>query len=85
MILFKDYATQKKSVTFTGLVITFALACTAVTINLVLLAQQKSTSTALIWASLGLMVPFVGLYWNKRIRASATGIELGGSNGNSTD
>lgn len=81
MFLFKDTKTNKKSITVTCLMLTFALTVASVLINLYLLLNKHPTETGMIWACIGFMSPFAGIYWNKRFRASSSGFELGGQDG----
>ena len=77
MMLIKDTKTGSKSITITCLVITFLLTAASCIINLVILAKGGEPQTSMIWSCLGFCVPFVALYWNKRLKASVTGIEIG--------
>lgn len=76
-MLVKDYQTGQKSLTVTCVVITFTLTVFSVIVNLKLLCQGLEPHPSMIWACLGFCSPFVALYWRKRIKASATGIEFG--------
>jgi len=84
MFLFKDNKTNQKSVTVTCLIVTFTLTVVAVIVNIWLLAIGRGVEAGLIWACLGFMAPFAAIYWNKRFRASATGVEFGGQDGSSS-
>lgn len=78
MILFRDYSNSKKSLTVTGLVLSFLLCVASIIGNIVALLLNERVETSIIWAALCLYLPFVGLYWNKRFHLSADskGIKL---------
>ena len=73
---FKDPRTQKKSITVTMLVITFVIAVASAVINLYNLLMGLATEPSLIWACLGLVAPFAGIYFQKRLKATATGVSF---------
>ena len=70
-MLVKDYQTHRKSFTVTGTVLTFLLVIVAFVV-IVLYA----TDPEILWAALAFHTVYVGLYWNKRVRASKDGIEF---------
>lgn len=74
-MLFKDYRTQKQSFTMTATVLTFLLVI-ATFLGTVTHAIDEST----VWAAIAFHVIYVGLYWNKRIKATRDGIEFGRDN-----
>lgn len=77
MIMFKDYNTGKKSITISGLIVTFILTVLSIIINLWLMVEDgREPFPAMTWTCIGLFSVFAGLYWNKRFRASKDGIEL---------
>lgn len=76
MVLFKDYSTNKKSITVTGLITTFFLTVASIVINFVVMLQGKTPSEGMTFACIAFFSVFAGLYWNKRFRASSTGIEV---------
>ena len=75
-MLFRDYSTKKKSITVTGMVITFLLTVASVVINLTLMVNQKPPYPTMTMGCIAFFAIFAGLYWNKRFRASTSGIEL---------
>lgn len=76
MLLFKDYSTGKKSFTITGTIITFLLTVISVVMNLVLMSKGLEPYPVMTMACLAFFSVFAALYWNKRFRASTSGIEL---------
>lgn len=77
-ILFKDYSTGKKSITITCLIITFLIVCASGIANIYALVTGRTTDSSIIWGCVGICAPFIALYWQKRVRASATGLSFGG-------
>lgn len=76
MFLFKDYSTGKKSITITGMIVTFLLSVASIGINFYLMIQRFEPFPAMSMTCLAFFAIFAGLYWNKRFRASTSGIEL---------
>lgn len=76
MMLMKDNKTGNKSITITCLAVTFILTVAACVANIIILVNGMEPHPSLVWACLGFNSPFVALYWQKRIKASATGIEF---------
>lgn len=76
MILFKDYSSGQKSLTVTGLVLTFLLVTASIVINMFQIYNGNEAQEGLVWACIAFFTIFAAMYWNKRFRASATGIEL---------
>lgn len=76
--LFKDYSTGQKSLTITGLVVSFFIALTNNIILVDKLLKDKITyeTVAFAFYTLAFMGIFVGLYWNKRVRISKDAIEI---------
>lgn len=74
MFLFKDYLTNKKSITVTVLIISIMMTWGSIILNAVLLAIGRNTDTNLIFASMTMTAPMLGLYWNKRVRVSKDGL-----------
>lgn len=70
-MLVKDYKTHQKSFTVTAVLLTFLLVIICF-VGVVTHAIQDN----IIWAALGFHSIYVGLYWNKRVRAGSDGIEL---------
>ena len=76
MILMKDSKTGKKSLTVTCVVTTLLLTQISIIANIYLMIIGKEPSPSLIWACMGVCTPFVGILWNKRVRADKDGISL---------
>ena len=76
MLLFKDYSTDKKSITVTGMIITFFLTVASVIVNFIVLLDNGQPYPAMTFSCLAFFSIFAALYWNKRFRASTSGIEL---------
>lgn len=75
-MLLKDYATGKKSFTMTGLLVTFVLLLICM---IVVLFKGLNNADAIGWFSIPFGF-FAGIYLNKRIRISSTGIDIRGDN-----
>lgn len=71
-----DPRTSKKSITVTMLVITFLLAVASVVVNLYNLWADKTVEPSLVWACVGFIAPFAGIYFNKRLKATSTGVSF---------
>lgn len=78
MLLLKDSITNKKSITITTLVVSVALTWGSIVANIYLLVTHQTTNVELIFGSMAITGPMLGLYWNKRVRISKSGIDLGG-------
>jgi hypothetical protein len=78
MLLFKDSITNKKSITITILVISVLLTWVSIAGNIYLLLTHQKVEAGLIFGSMAMTGPMLGLYWNKRVRISKSGIDLGG-------
>ena len=70
MILIKDYASMKRSFTITGLVVTFVLSISAI-----IYSFFSPFNPEILWGSLAMHFSYVGLYWNKRVRADRMEVE----------
>lgn len=75
MILFRDYKTANKSLSVTGLILTFLL----VVIGIVGAALQKINEN-LLWFILAFHGSYIAIYWNKRVRGAQNEIETGANN-----
>lgn len=73
---FKDPRTQKKSITVTMLIITFLIAVAAAIVNVYNLWAGKTVESGLIWACVGLVAPWAGIYFKKRLKATASGVSF---------
>jgi len=71
MLLFKDYSTGKKSLTITGVILTFA----ALFADLILSLLGYIPPNSIGWFTIPFSI-FAALYWNKRIRANSSGVEI---------
>lgn len=78
MILFKDYSTGKKSLTVTGLVLSFlvSLAYLIGIFTKVLDNRATGEDVAGGFLALSFMGIFVALYWQKRVKFSKDGLEI---------
>lgn len=72
MLLMRDPITRKKSLTVTMLSITFLLTAATIACNLF----QIIDNSALVYAALAFHMPYVAVYWQKRVRAGKDGIEF---------
>jgi hypothetical protein len=78
VFLFKDYTTGQKSLTITGLIISFLICLfyfSAILYKLVK-GENTLTDTACGFMALAFMGPFAALYWNKRVSVTQSGIEV---------
>lgn len=73
MILFRDYTTTKKSLTVTGLIFTFLM-----TLFCFAGVALGYIADSILWPVLAFHGSYIAIYWNKRLRASAGGLEFGG-------
>lgn len=78
MILFTDYATGKKSFTFTAAVIFALLAVGIVLLSVYKMVQGESLQNLeLVFLFVGYLTTlFTGLYMNKRMRLSRDGVDI---------
>jgi len=78
MLLFKDYQTSKKSLTVTCVVISVTITWALILIEAWHRCNGEASETGAIWASVSFSGVFVGVLWNKRIRANKDGIAVDG-------
>lgn len=71
MMLLKDYATGKKSLTTTNTVISFFFVFLVFAVVI-----EKNAPIELVWAAIAFHATYQALYWNKRVRAGKDGIEV---------
>lgn len=76
MLLFKDYATQKKSLTVTLTLVSVLITWASIGLNMYLLATGQTPDSSLIYATMTMTAPMLGLYWNKRVRVGKDGLTL---------
>ena len=75
MFLFKDYQTSQKSLSVTGLILTFLLV-----VACIVGAAMEKINENILWFVLAFHGTYVALYWNKRVRSSRDSTEIGGKN-----
>lgn len=78
MMLFKDYSTGKKSLTITGLVISFLVCVVSFIFILLKLIEGQNTyeDVAFGFLTLAFLGIFVALYYQKRMSFSKDGLSI---------
>lgn len=68
----KDPKTNQKSITVTLLFLTFILVVVAVVCRIYGILEDSGV----IYAALAFHIPYIAVYWQKRIKAGPSGIEF---------